>query len=112
MHGNASWNLTGCRQCCLSFLLAAAFAISFAFLAGSARANDLCNTVGATTTCSGDQSAGIAITPISTVTSLWVQSLTVPIAPSAGTPGISFTSQGIDGLSTQFPDGLPGTSLS
>ena len=77
-----------------------------------AHANDLCTTASATTTCSGDQSAGIAITPISTVTSLWLQSLTVPIAPAAGTSGISFQWQGFNGVSTQFPDGLPGLPFS
>ena len=77
-----------------------------------AHANDLCTTASATTTCSGDQSAGIAITPISTVTSLWLRSLTVPIAPAAGTSGISFQWQGFNGVSTQFPDGLPGLPFS
>jgi hypothetical protein len=77
-----------------------------------AHANDLCTTASATTTCSGDQSAGIKITPISTVTSLWLRSLTVPIAPAAGTSGISFQWQGFNGVSTQFPDGLPGLPFS
>ncbi|MGA7073310.1 MAG: hypothetical protein WBZ30_18030, partial [Bradyrhizobium sp.] len=98
---------------CLPFRLAlSAFAVSFAIIAGSAHANDLCTTVGAVTTCSGDQSAGIALSPNSSVTSLWVQSLTVPITPAAATSGISFQSQGINGLSTQFPDGLPGLPFS
>ena len=98
---------------CLPFRLALpAFAVSFAIIGGSAHANDVCTTVGAVTTCSGDQSVGITITPISTVTSLWVQSLTVPVAPAAGTSGISFRWPGFNGISSQFPDGLPGLPFS
>src|ERR1700684_4310730 len=98
---------------CLSLQLGLpAFALYFVVVAGSARANDLCTTVGAVTTCSGDQSAGIALSPNSSVSSLWVQSLTVPIAPAAGTSGIGFQWPGFNGVSTQFPDGLPGLPFS
>ena len=89
-----------------------AFVASFAVLAGSAHANDLCTTVGASTTCSGDQSAGIALNSSGVVTSLFVQSLTVPIAPAAGTSGISFQSQGFNGFQHSIPRGLPGSALS
>ncbi|MGH6715606.1 MAG: hypothetical protein ACREDC_05370, partial [Bradyrhizobium sp.] len=78
--------------------------------AGSARANDSCTTVGASTTCTGNQSAGIALNPNNGITSLWVQSLTVPIAPTASTSGIDFQSLGANGDSGQ-PAGLPGSDL-
>ena len=87
------------------------FAVTFAVLATSAQANDPCSTVGAPTTCSGNQAAGIALNPNNGITSLWVQSLTVPIAPAAGTSGINFQSLGANGVAGSQPNGLPGSDL-
>jgi hypothetical protein len=88
------------------------FAVTFGMLATSAQANDPCSTVGTTTTCSGDQSAGIAFNPNIGITSLWVQSLTLPITPPAGTSGINFQSLGANGVAGSQPAGLPGSDLS
>jgi uncharacterized protein with beta-barrel porin domain len=45
-------------------------------------------------TCTGNQSAGVAITGPTTLTTLNVNNLTTAIAPASGTAGISFTSAG------------------
>lgn len=87
-----------------------AFVAAFAIVAGSVHANDLCTTVGSSTTCSGNQSAGIALNPNNGITSLFVQSLTVPIGPTAGTPGINFQSLGANGVSAA-PAGVAGSDL-
>jgi hypothetical protein len=59
-----------------------------------ANANDLCNAVGTTLTCSGNQSSGIQINTGSGYTDLFVLTLTTPIGPPNG---ISFKSEGADG---------------
>lgn len=79
MSGSRGWTLAGRLIFRLPHLSAvAAFAFACVMLVGAVRANDPCKTVGATTTCSGNQSAGIAFNPNNATTSLWVQSLTVP----------------------------------
>src|ERR1700732_1233710 len=110
MSGNRGRRFT--VRCLPLRLASAAFAAATAIGGGSVYANDLCTTVGSATTCSGNQSAGIALNSISGSTSLFVQSLTVPIAPAAGTSGINFQSQGFNGLNAQFPGGLPALDLS
>jgi uncharacterized protein with beta-barrel porin domain len=66
-------------------------ALSFA-IAGPAKAGpDACVTNGAVTTCSGNQSAGVAIVG-PPLTTLNVNNLTTAIAPASGTSGISFNS--------------------
>ena len=87
-----------------------AFIAAFAIVAGSVHANDLCTTVGSSTTCSGNQSAGIALNPNNGITSLFVQSLTVPIGPTSGTSGINFQSPGANGVSAA-PAGVAGSDL-
>ena len=87
-------------------------AVYFAVLVGSAKANDLCATAGNSATCSGDQSGGIALNFGGVVNSLFVQSLTLPITPVAGTAGIGFQSQGFPGIQITIPSGLPGSPLS
>ena len=115
MSGSSGWTLAGRPNRRLPSLLALpAFVVACAMFAASAKANDLCSTVGATTTCSGDQSAGIAFNPNNGTTSLWVQSLTVPIAPAAGTSGINFQSPGANGIAGASPgsNGQAGSDLS
>lgn len=89
----------------LALVLLAAF-----FAVRGAHANDLCTTAGASTTCSGDQSAGISLNAINGSTSLFVQSLTMPIGPTAGTSGINFQSLGANGVSAA-PAGVAGSDL-
>ena len=74
----------------------AAGALSLA-LGGPALAGpDACTIDGTGTieTCTGNQSAGIAIASPTTVTTLNVNNLTTAIAPASGTDGIGFSSAG------------------
>lgn len=106
MSGCSGWIFAGHTNRRQPRLLALpVFAVTCVMFAASARANDLCNTVGTTTTCSGDQSAGIALNSSSGITSLFVQSLTMPIGPTAGTSGINFQSLGANGVSAAPPGG-------
>ena len=74
----------------------AAGALSLAFGGPALAGPDACTISGGGTieTCSGNQSAGIAIAAPTTVTTLDVNNLTQAITPASGTPGISFTSAG------------------
>jgi uncharacterized protein with beta-barrel porin domain len=75
----------------------AAGALSLAFSGPALAGPDACTISGAGTieTCTGDQSAGIAITNPPTLTTLNVNNLTQAIAPASGTSGISFISGGV-----------------
>src|ERR1700728_2926406 len=70
----------------------AAGALSLAFGGPALAGPDACTISGAGTieTCTGNQSAGIAITSPTNVTTLNVNNLTQAIAPASGTRGISF----------------------
>ena len=74
----------------------AAGALSLAFGGPALAGPDACTISGGGTieTCSGNQSAGIAITSPTALTTLNVNSLTQAITPASGTNGINFTSFG------------------
>jgi uncharacterized protein with beta-barrel porin domain len=74
----------------------AAGALSLAFAGPALAGPAACTPSGGGTieTCTGNQSAGIAIAPPTTVTTLNVNNLTQAIAPASGTGGISFVSGG------------------
>ena len=73
----------------------AAGALSLALGSPALAGPDACTiSGGAIETCTGNQSAGIAIAPPTTVTTLDVNNLTQAITPASGTPGITFTSLG------------------
>src|ERR1700732_30958 len=108
MSGNRGRRFT--VRCLPLRLASAAFAAATAIGGGSVYANDLCTTVGSSTTCSGNQSAGIALNPNNGITSLCVQSLRVASGPTAGTSGINFQSLGANGVSAA-PAGVAGSDL-
>jgi uncharacterized protein with beta-barrel porin domain len=74
----------------------AAGALSLACGGAALAGPDACTLSGGGTveTCTGNQSAGIAITAPTPVTTLNVNNLTTAIAPASGTNGVSFTSAG------------------
>jgi hypothetical protein len=74
----------------------AAGALSLALSSPALAGPDACTISGGGTieTCTGNQSAGIAIAPPTTLTTLDVNNLTQAITPASGTPGITFTSAG------------------
>jgi uncharacterized protein with beta-barrel porin domain len=81
---------------CVSGHTVAAGALSLALSSPALAGPDACTIDGTGTieTCTGNQSAGIAIGSPTTLTTLNVNTLTQAIAPASGTPGISFTSAG------------------
>ncbi len=74
----------------------AAGALSLALSSPALAGPDACTIDGTGTieTCTGNQSAGIAIASPTTLTTLNVNTLTQAIAPASGTRGISFVSDG------------------
>jgi len=75
----------------------AAGALSLAFAGPALAGPDACTTSGGggtIETCTGNQSAGIAITTLTAFTTLNVNDLTQAIAPASGMRGISFFSAG------------------
>jgi hypothetical protein len=77
-----------------ALVLTFAIAVDAGVLVSPAYANDPCSILFTTATCTGDQSSGKAIDTGSGITSLFLQSLTVPIGPPNG---VSFKSEGADG---------------
>jgi uncharacterized protein with beta-barrel porin domain len=74
----------------------AAGALSLAFAGPALAGSDACTIDGTGTieTCTGNQSAGIAIASPTPVTTLNVNNLTTAIAPASGTIGVGFSSAG------------------
>jgi uncharacterized protein with beta-barrel porin domain len=72
----------------------AAGALSLAFGGPALAGPDACAVNGTIETCTGNQSAGIGVTPPTTITTLNVANLTQAIAPASGTDGIDFNSIG------------------
>src|SRR3569832_261050 len=72
-------------------------------------ANTACTDVTTTRTCTGDQSTGILIDPISNITNLVIKSLTKAITPASGVFGVNMQFTGAGGSHNgAFSDGTPG----
>jgi hypothetical protein len=92
--GPASRSDSRFRDAFLSTVAAGALSLAFG---GTALAGpDACTIDGTGTieTCTGNQSAGISVGPVTAITTLNVNNLTQAITPASGTDGIIFTSAG------------------
>jgi len=129
------WPLPECRRVCIStefgpgkrrsdarlrralrstttrWWLALPVAISPIAVPHAAWANDPCSIVGSTATCTGDQSSGVAFHDGSGITTVNVQTLTVPIQPPSGTSGVVLDQFGASAAPLTGNSGATGSPL-